>query len=83
MLPETEVAYGAEADVEKGYDAHAHVKDHAEVLRLLHLILQGQYLRGKEENVSQTENRFISVVSLRARDGHKLNMFMTQWCNIM
>lgn len=41
VLPKAHVAYSAKADVEEGDNGHAHVQDQAELLRILHFILQG------------------------------------------
>lgn len=66
VLPKAHVAHSAQADVEEGDDGHAHVQDQAELLRLLHLILQGQNLQHQQEHrntISPTESH-LKVESL-------------------
>jgi len=48
VLSEAHVPDGAEADVEEGDDAHPHIQDGDELLRPLHLVLQGKHLQSKQ-----------------------------------
>lgn len=50
MFSKAHIADGAQADVEEGDDAHAHVQNHGEALRSLHLVLQRKNL--PKENTS-------------------------------
>lgn len=55
VLPKAHISYGAEADVEKGDDAHPQIQNWDETLRPLHLVLQGKNLQTHRHN--QTVNR--------------------------
>lgn len=63
MFSETQVANGAQADVEDGDDAHTQIHHLGELLRLLHLIFQGKDLPEAQTRTEMSENQDV-IVSL-------------------